>query len=158
VAGKERGPRGGEKVAVVDTSIVFFIHRRESPAPLAEQALNVLRGLGYRIVYPPIVRQEIRSREPSALSTLSRLAEPLRVAVDRGFVSRVDRWLAWLSAAAECKRRSLRPLYCGVSRGDIAVSLSTPFHEGVLVTGDRGLACFHASIRRGKALLVPHEL
>ncbi len=145
-------------MAVVDTSIVLFIHRRESPAPLAEQVLEGLRGLGYRIVYPPIVRQEIRTREPNALATLTRIAEPLRIVVDRSFVSRVDRWISWLGSTAECRRRSPRPLYCGVGRGDIAVSLSTPFHEGVLVTGDRGLACFHASIRRGKALLVPFEL
>ena len=156
--GERRGRAGPGKVAVVDTSIVLFIHYMEPPALLAVTILDRLRASGYRIAYPPIVEQEIRQREPNALSTLSRIASRMNVNIDRSFTSRVDSWVSWLGAAPECNRRERRPLYCGVGRGDIAVSLSTPARDGILITGDRGLACLHASLRGGKALLVPYTL
>ena len=153
-----RGGAGPGKVAVVDTSVVLFIHYREPPAPLAETILDRLHTHGYKIVYPPIVEQEILQRESKALSTLSSIASRMKVNIERSFAAKVDSWIFWLEAAPECSRRERRPLYCGVGRGDIAVSLSTPIRDGILVTGDRGLACMHAALRRGKALLIPYTL
>lgn len=138
------------RVAVVDTSVVLYIHYGESPASLTEAILGTLRRLGYRVVYPPVVEAEIRDKHRSALSTLHTLGSRLRVDRDpRSFSADITSWRSWLDSAPECTRRIRRPLYCSVDRGDIAVSLSTPFRDGVLVTGDRGLARFHAAVRRG---------
>ncbi len=49
---------------MTDTSIALFY---ELLAPLAEALLDRLRSSGYRIIYPPVVKSEVRSKHREAL-------------------------------------------------------------------------------------------
>ena len=153
------------KLAIIDTSIILFIHNNEGPALIAKAVIEGLRRAGYKIVYPPVVKAELANFEErirgkgSVYKTLNELAQKLPIYEHPRRLAQIrDRFHKFLNSLPECKRSDFKPLYCSVNSADIVISYIALRHDGILVTGDRGQACFHASLLGGKALLVPYEL
>ncbi len=142
------------KRAVVDTSIVLALHYGEKTSNLIATVLRRLKEYGYTINYTAPVYAEVKEHGKEAVSILNAIASRLRLYNWASFVAGVEKSIA--HHRSWCNGISPQPPCCRVDRGDIAISLSVP-DKAILVTMDRGQACFHVK-RGGKVLLLPFTL